>query len=81
MKKTCPGQATAMAISLGPTSLYPDKPSPKNNPFFGTLKKNDVERDFAVEFVVEALQPNRREGSDSKRSSRANGVSPSLLEL
>ena len=34
-----------------------------------------------VEFVVEALQPNRREGSDSKRSSRANGVSPSLVEL
>ena len=33
------------------------------------------------EFVVEALQPNRREGSDSKRSSRTNGVSPSLLEL
>ena len=36
---------------------------------------------FGVEFVVEALQPNRREGSDSKRSSRTNGVSPSLLEL
>ena len=32
-----------------------------------------VERDFVVEFVVEALQPNRREGSDSKRSSRTNG--------
>ena len=31
--------------------------------------------------VLKALQPNRREGSDSKRSSRANGVSPSLLEL
>ena len=30
----------AMAMSLGPTSLYADKPSPKNDPFFGTLKKN-----------------------------------------
>ena len=29
-----------LAISMGPTSLYPDKPSPKNDPFFGTLKKN-----------------------------------------
>ena len=40
-----------------------------------------LQRDFVVEFVVEALQPNRQEGSDSKRSSRTNGVSPSLLEL
>ena len=30
---------TAMAMSLGPTSLYPDKPSPKSDPFFGTSKK------------------------------------------
>ena len=29
----------AMAMSLGPTSLYADKPSPKTTPFFGTSKK------------------------------------------
>ena len=28
-----------MAMSLGPTSLYADKPSPKNDPFFGASKK------------------------------------------
>ena len=26
-----------LAISMGPTSLYPDKPSPKNDPFFWYL--------------------------------------------
>ena len=31
--------AMAMAMSLGPTSLYADNPSPKNVPFFGTSKK------------------------------------------
>ena len=29
--------ATAMAMSLGPTSLYADKPSPKNDPLFGYI--------------------------------------------
>ena len=29
-----------VAISMGPTSLYAAKLSPKNGPFFGTLKKN-----------------------------------------
>ena len=29
----------AMAMSLGPTSLYADKPSPKNDPFFDTSTK------------------------------------------
>ena len=28
-----------LPISMGPTSLYPDKLSPKNDPFFGTMKK------------------------------------------
>ncbi|EOD19786.1 hypothetical protein EMIHUDRAFT_255588 [Emiliania huxleyi CCMP1516] len=40
------------------------------------------ERDFAVEFVVDGLYSQKaKKGSDSKRSSRANGMSPSLLEL
>ena len=28
-----------LAISMGPTSLYPDKPSPKNDPFFWYIEK------------------------------------------
>ena len=28
-----------LAISMGPTSLYPDKPSPKNDPFFWYIGK------------------------------------------
>ena len=33
------GMATAMPMSLGHTSLYPDKPSPKNEPFFWHIEK------------------------------------------
>ena len=33
------GIAMAMAMSLGPTSLYADKPSPKNDPLFCASKK------------------------------------------
>ena len=41
----------AMAMSLGPTSLYADKPSPKNDPFFGTLKKNRSVRTIKMAVV------------------------------
>ena len=40
-----------LAISMGPTSLYPDKPSPKNDPFFGTLKKNRSVRTIKMAVV------------------------------
>ena len=41
----------AMAMSLGPTSLYADKPSPKNDPFFGTFKKNRSVRTIKMAVV------------------------------
>ena len=40
-----------LAISMGPTSLYPDKPSPKSDPFFGTLKKNRSVRTIKMAVV------------------------------
>ena len=43
--------AMTMAMSLGPTSLYLDKPSPKNGSFFGTLKKNRSVRTIKMAVV------------------------------
>ena len=41
----------AMAMSLGPTLLFADKPSPKNDPFFGTSKKNRSVRTIRMAVV------------------------------
>ena len=36
---TAMATAMAVALSLGPTFLYPDKPSPKNDPLFWYIEK------------------------------------------
>ena len=75
--------AMTMAMSLGPTLLYADKPSPKNDPFFGTFKKNRSVRTIKMAVVSRrdlsfSILSRRKPFTKNRRDCRPIGPRPGM---